>query len=87
MRKTAMTTLTRAYLLFGFLLAAVFLVTVGPYLANQALNVWMAFGVGIAFVAYGRSNVRRPRIAVACIALGTLWISALMITIFGVAEL
>jgi hypothetical protein len=47
----------------------------------------MAFGSGLAFIAYGRSNVRRPWISIAAIVLGTVWTCALVFTIFGVAEL
>jgi hypothetical protein len=87
MRKTSLTTMTRAYFLLGALLVIAFFASVGPYLAEQTVNVWMAFGSGLAFIAYGRSNVRRPWISIAAIVLGTVWTCALVFTIFGVAEL
>jgi len=87
MRKTSMTAITRAYFFLGAILAIAFLMTVGPYLAEQTVYIWMAFGVGLALIAYGRSNIKRQWISVSAIVLGTIWIAALIFTIFGVADL
>lgn len=87
MRKSSMTMITRAYFGLGIVLVLAFLFTVGPYLAEQTIYIWMAFGAGLALIAYGRSNIKRQWVSVAAIALGTLWIGALIFTIFGVAEL
>jgi len=87
MRKSALTIVTRAYFFLGALLVIAFFLTVGPYIAEQTINIWMAFGVGLALIAYGRTNIRRRWVSVFTIVLGTLWISALIFTIFGVANL
>lgn len=87
MRKSSMTIITRAYFLLGAVLVVAFLMTVGPYLAGQTINIWMAFGAGLALIAYGRSNIRRQWVSIGAIALGTVWIGALIFTIFGVADL
>ena len=87
MRKSPLTLLTRAYFLFGALLALTFLAAVGPYLAQQTVYIWMAFGVGIALIAYGRTNIRRRWLATASIVAGTLWLAALVFVIFGVTTL
>lgn len=87
MRKSTMTLVTRAYFFLGAVLVAVFSLTVGPYLAEQTINIWMAFGAGLALIAYGRTNVRRQWISNVAIILGTIWICALIFTIFGVADL
>ncbi len=87
MRKSALTTLTRAYFFMGAVLVIAFLLTVGPYIAGQTINIWMAFGVGLALIAYGRTNIRRQWVSVAAILIGTVWIAALVFTIFGVANL
>ncbi len=87
MRKSSMTTVTRAYFLLGAVLVIAFLMTVGPYLAEQTIYIWMAFGAGLALIAYGRSNIKRQWISVCTIALGTVWIGALIFVIFGVADL
>lgn len=82
-----MTMITRAYFLLGGTLVVAFLMTVGPYLAEQTIYIWMAFGVGLALVAYGRSHINRQWVSLSATALGTLWIGALIFTIFGVADL
>ena len=82
-----MTLVTRAYFLLGAVLIVAFFMTVGPYLAEQTINIWMAFGAGLALIAYGRTNIRRQWISICCIVLGTLWIGVLIFTIFGVADL
>ena len=64
-----------------------FLLTVGPYLAEQTINIWMAFGVGLALIAYGRTNVKRPWVSATAMVLGTVWIGVLIFMIFGVADL
>jgi hypothetical protein len=87
MRRSAMTTITRAYFFLGAVLALAFLMTVGPYLAEQTIYIWMAFGAGLALIAYGRSNIKRQWVSVCTIAVGTIWIGALVFTIFGVADL
>ena len=87
MRKSTMTLVTRAYFLLGAVLIVAFFITVGPYLAEQTTNIWMAFGAGLALIAYGRTNIRRQWISICCIVLGTLWIGVLIFTIFGVADL
>jgi predicted membrane metal-binding protein len=86
-RKSPLTTLTRAYFFLGALLVIAFLVAVGPYLAKQTINIWMAFGAGLALIAYGQTNIRWPWLSIALTGLGTVWIGALVFTIFGVAEL
>ena len=58
MRKSALTIVTRAYFFLGALLVIAFFLTVGPYIAEQTINIWMAFGVGLALIAYGRTNIR-----------------------------
>jgi hypothetical protein len=87
MRDSSLTTVTRAYFFLGAVLVIAFLLTVGPYLAEQTTNIWMAFGVGIALIAYGRTNVKRVWISVSAITLGTVWIGVLIFLIFGVADL
>ena len=87
MRHNSLTLITRAYFLLGAVLVVAFLMTVGPYLAGQTINIWMAFGAGLALIAYGRSNIRRQMVSIGAIALGTVWIGALIFTIFGVADL
>ena len=87
MRKSSMTIVTRAYFLLGAVLVIAFMMTVGPYLAEQTIYIWMAFGTGLALIAYGRSNIRRQWVSICAIALGTVWIGALIFTIFGVADL
>ena len=87
MRKSSMTTITRAYFFLGAVLAIAFLVSVGPYLAEQTAYIWMAFGAGLALIAYGRSNIKRHWVSISAIVLGTIWIGALIFTIFGVADL
>jgi len=87
MRKSALTTLTRAYFFMGAVLVIAFFITVGPYIAGQTINIWMAFGVGLALIAYGRTNITRQWVSVAAILFGTAWIAALIFTIFGVANL
>ena len=87
MRKSSMTTITRAYFLLGTVLAVSFLISVGPYLAGQTVYNWMAFGAGLALSAYGRSTIKRQWVSISAIALGTVWICALIFTIFGVADL
>lgn len=87
MRKSPLTLLTRAYFFLGALLVLAFLLTVGPYIAQQTIYIWMAFGVGIALIAYGRTNVRRRWLSVTAIIGGTIWIGALIFLIFGVATL
>lgn len=87
MRKSPLTLLTRAYFLLGAILVLAFLLTAGPYIAQQTVYVWTAFGVGIALIAYGRTNVRRRWVSFATIAIGTIWIGALIFVIFGVAAL
>ncbi len=87
MRKSSMTTVTRAYFLLGAVLVLAFFMTIGPYLAEQTIYIWMAFGAGLALIAYGRSNIKRQWISVCTIALGTVWIGALIFAIFGVADL
>jgi len=82
-----MTTVTRAYFLLGAVLVLAFFMTIGPYLAEQTIYIWMAFGAGLALIAYGRSNIKRQWISVCTIALGTVWIGALIFAIFGVADL
>jgi len=78
---------TRAYFLLGAVLVLAFFMTVGPYLAEQTIYIWMAFGAGLALIAYGRSNIKRQWISVCTIALGTVWIGGLIFAIFGVADL
>lgn len=87
MRKSSMTMVTRAYFLLGAVLVLAFFMTVGPYLAEQTVYIWMAFGAGLALIAYGRSNIKRQWISVCTIALGTVWIGGLIFAIFGVADL
>jgi len=87
MRKTSLTTITRAYFLLGAVLVTSFLMTVGPYLAEQTVNIWMAFGAGLALIAYGRSNIKCQWVSICSIVLGTIWIAALIFIIFGVADL
>ena len=87
MRDSSLTTVTRAYFFLGAALVLAFLLSVGPYLAEQTINIWMAFGVGIALIAYGRTNVKRVWISVSAITLGTVWIGVLIFLIFGVADL
>lgn len=87
MKKSSLTTVTRAYFFLGTLLVISFFIAVGPYLASQTMTVWMAFGMGLAFIAYGKTNVSRQWVSVASIVLGTIWIGALLFTIFGVADL
>ncbi len=87
MRKSSMTMVTRAYFLLGAVLVLAFFMTVGPYLAEQTIYIWMAFGAGLALIAYGRSNIKRQWISVCTIALGTVWIGGLIFAIFGVADL
>lgn len=87
MRKSPLTLLTRAYFFLGALMVLAFLLTVGPYIAQQTIYIWMAFGVGIALIAYGRTNIRRRWLSIAAIAAGTIWIGALVFLIFGVATL
>ena len=87
MRKSPLTLLTRAYFLLGALLVTAFLVTVGPYIAQQTVYIWMAFGAGIALIAYGRTNIRRRWVSVLSILAGTTWIGFLVFLIFGVASL
>lgn len=87
MRKSSLTTMTRAYFFLGAILVVAFLMSVGPYLAEQTINIWMAFGVGLALIAYGRTSIRRQWLAIASILLGTIWIGALVFMIFGVADL
>jgi peptidoglycan/LPS O-acetylase OafA/YrhL len=87
MRRSSMTTITRAYFFLGAILAIAFFMTVGPYLAKQTVYIWMAFGAGLALIAYGRSNTKRQWVSVSAIVLGTTWIIALIFTIFGVADL
>lgn len=87
MRKSSLTTMTRAYFFMGAVLVVAFLMSVGPYIAEQTIYIWMAFGMGLALIAYGRTNVRRQWLAVTAIVLGTIWIGALIFTIFGVADL
>jgi hypothetical protein len=82
-----MTIVTRAYFLLGAVLVVAFLMTVGPYLAGQTVNIWMAFGAGLALIAYGRCNIKRQWVSIGAIALGTVWIGALIFTIFGIADL
>ena len=62
-----MTMITRAYFLLGAVLVVAFLITVGPYLAGQTINIWMAFGAGLALIAYGRSNIRRQWVSIGAI--------------------
>ena len=87
MRKSTMTLLTRAYFFLGALLVLAFLLTVGPYIAEQTVYIWSAFGVGLAMIAYGRTNIRRRWVSYLAIATGTVWIGALIFLIFGVASL
>ncbi len=87
MRKSTMTLLTRGYFFLGALLVLAFSVTVGPYIAEQTVYIWSAFGVGLALIAYGRTNTRRPWASYLTTALGTIWIGVLIFTIFGVANL
>jgi hypothetical protein len=87
MRKSSMTTITRAYFFLGAVLTVAFLVSVGPYIAEQTVYIWMAFGAGLALIAYGRSNIKRQWVSISAIVLGTIWIGALIFTIFGVADL
>lgn len=87
MRKSSMTMVTRAYFLLGAVLAVAFLMTVGPYLAGQTVNIWMAFGAGLALIAYGRCNINRQWVSIGAMVLGTVWIGALIFTIFGIADL
>ena len=87
MRKSSLTAITRAYFLVGAVLVGAFMLTIGPYLAGQTINIWMAFGTGIALIAYGRTNVKRQWISISTMVLGTVWIGALIFTIFGVADL
>ena len=77
--------LARAYFGLGAMLVVASLIVVGPYMAQQAGYIWMAFGVGIALIAYGRTNVRRRGLSVALVVLGAVWIAALVFVIFGVA--
>ena len=79
--------LAAALILLGLVLVTAFFVSVGPYLASQTMTVWMAFGMGLAFIAYGKTNVSRQWVSVISIGLGTIWIGALLFTIFGVADL
>jgi len=87
MKHSSLTTVTRLYFFLGAAVASAFLLTTGPYLAEQTVNIWMAFGVGLALIAYGRTNVKRLWVSVSAIALGTIWIGGLIFTIFGVADL
>jgi len=87
MRHSSLTTVTRAYFFLGAVLVIAFLLTVGPYLAEQTINIWMAFGVGLALIAYGRTNVKRPWVSTTAMVLGTIWIAVLIFMIFGVADL
>lgn len=87
MRKSTMTLLTRAYFFLGAVLVLAFLLTVGPYIAEQTVYIWSAFGVGLALIAYGRTNIRRRWVSHLTLAVGTIWIGALIFLIFGVASL
>ena len=87
MRKSSLTNVTRAYFFLGAILVVAFLLTVGPYLAGQTVNVWMAFGAGLAFIAYGWTSAHRQWLGIALISLGTAWIVALIFAIFGIADL
>ena len=71
----------------GALLVIAFFLTVGPHVAGQTINIWMAFGVGLALIAYGRTNIARQWLSIAAILFGTAWILALIYTIFGVVNL
>ena len=87
MRHSSLTMVTRAYFFLGAVLVLAFLLTVGPYLAGQTINIWMAFGVGLALIAYGRTHVKRLWVSLTAITLGTVWIAVLIFMIFGVADL
>ena len=86
-RKSSLTSVTRAYFVLGAVLVIAFLSTVGPYLAGQTVNIWMAFGTGLALIAYGWTSARRQWLSIALILLGTTWIVALIVAIFGIADL
>ena len=87
MRSHSLTIVTRAYFLLGALLVTAFFITVGPYLASQTVNIWMAFGTGLALVAYGWTSARRQWLSISLVLLGTAWIVALIVAIFGIADL
>lgn len=87
MRKSSLTHVTRAYFLLGAVLVTAFFVTVGPYLASQTTNIWMAFGAGLALIAYGWTSVKRQWLSMALVLLGTAWIVALIVMIFGITDL
>jgi hypothetical protein len=87
MRKSSLTHVTRAYFVLGAVLVVAFLLTVGPYLASQTVNIWMAFGAGLALIAYGWTSVSRYWLSMALILLGTTWIVTLIFAIFGIADL
>ena len=87
MRKSSLTNVTRAYFLLGAVLVIAFLFTVGPYLAEQTINIWMVFGAGLALIAYGWTSVKRQWLSIALILLGTTWIVTLIFAIFGIADL
>ena len=87
MKRSPMTMLTRAFFVLGAALVTAFLFSVGPYLAGQTAKIWMAFGAGLALIAYGRTSARRQWVGVSCIAIGTLWLAALIFAIFGIADL
>ena len=87
MRKSTMTLLTRAYFFLGALLVLTFTLTVGPYIAEQTVYIWSAFGAGLAMIAYGRTNIRRRWVSYLASTIGTVWIGALIFIIFGVASL
>ena len=87
MRKSSLTHVTRAYFLLGAVLVTAFLITVGPYIAAQTVNIWMAFGAGLALIAYGWTSVKRQWLSIALILLGTTWIVTLIFAIFGIADI
>lgn len=84
MRRSPLTPIARGYFLLGALLSGGFLLTLGPHLAQQVTYVWMAFGVGIALMAYGRSHVRHRCVSRLCTWVGAAWIAFLVFVIFGV---
>ena len=87
MRTSSLTYVTRAYFFLGAVLVIAFFLTVGPYLAGQTINIWMAFGAGLAFIAYGWTSAKRQWLSIALILLGTTWIVTLIFAIFGIADL
>ncbi len=87
MRRSSLTNVTRAYFFLGAVLVVAFFLTVGPYIAGQTVNIWMAFGAGLAFIAYGWTSAKCQWLSIALILLGTIWIVTLIFAIFGLTDL